>query len=237
MTAESTHCSRAWLSVVGFLALALQGCSTPSEIKRASQKQLELIGALDTAVRELQASVDQFHRDQASLIRIEGRMQIAKAAVLLATDEDADTTADELFKMFENEVHPWILGAFAGPIIASRIASLEQRIQQATSAAVRQQLTIELNRLRVQQAQQSQKPETVARVEETVQGQLNAEFAIAANVRKNLELLRAQIALMKVMQTRVDDWLSIDLSPSQEQIDGLTRSIAEAKQALSGDSS
>ena len=227
---------RAITHVAMLAALALlQACATPVEIKNASQKQLELVGSLDDAVRDLQGAVDHFYRDHADLTRIEGRVQIAQAAILEATDEQTSATADELFERFETEVHPWIRNAFAGPALDERIAALNNRIQQETDATTKLLLQRDLNDLRLQRSDfSSAMPASVASIDAETSDRIKRSASTAADVRQSLDVLRKQIALMRAMQSRVDAWLAIDVSPSQEQIDGLTKSIREAHVSVSG---
>ena len=220
------------LCVVPFLLLA---CSTPSEIKSASQQQLALIDELDTAVRDLQASIARFHRDQADLLRIEGRMEIARAAIYASTDGISVISADGLFAAYEREVHPWVMGALSqawGEAIDKRIKLVDLLIDRETDPLIRARYQLQKNDLRELKARAATIPPVVAVVAQTYRDEIAAESVTAAGVIGELELLRAQIALMRIMQSRVDDWLSIDISPSQEQIDGLTKAIGEARDAL-----
>ncbi|OOP55301.1 MAG: hypothetical protein AYP45_15655 [Candidatus Brocadia carolinensis] len=54
------------------------------------------------------------------------------------------------------------------------------------------------------------------------------EVNTAKEVNNNLNILRGQVAFMKMMHGKVDAWLSIDISPSQEQVDKLKESVTTA---------
>ncbi len=215
----------------------LQGCATPAEIKTASKTQLALTKSLDDAVKDLDAAVGSFHRDQADLIRTEGRMRIARQAVLIAVAEDDEVEADDLFEIYKSEIYPWIYGAYSGPLIATRIENIEKALARDLEPEVRIKLQKNLNELRILQANLGQKPPKLAELEDTILDNLANVTSTRADVSKTLKLLRVQIALMKAMQTRIDDWLSIDVSPSQDQINGLLKSIGEARTAMKGEGS
>ena len=220
------------------LILLLCGCATPIEIKQASQKQLELIDSLDDAVKGLAASVDSFYRDHSDLVRLEGRMQVARAAVIKATETDGEVTADELFTTYQEEVHPWIRHAFAVEDLAARIAAVEEAIEAEADPVQKHLLQRQLNDLRLLQADSSgrtPRPGTVEAIDQTTRETIQRNAETAAAVQKSLKNLRSQIALMRLMQSKVDAWLAIDVSPSQEQIDGLTKSIGDAHATLSGE--
>ena len=230
-------CSPARKSLFWCLAatvLLLQGCATPAEIKAASKTQLALIDSLDGAVGDLNSAINKFHRDQADLIRTEGRMRIAKQAVLLAVGEDAKVEADDLFDIYKSDIYPWIAGAYSGPLIDQRIKNIEKVLAKDLEPDVRVKLRKNLNELRIARASQSAKPPDLDDLEQIILQNLENVASTEASVAETLELLRVQIALMKAMQTRIDDWLSIDVSPSQEQIDGLIKSFGEARTAIKG---
>ena len=193
---------RSWLCCgLAATIFLLHGCATPAEIKTASKTQLALIDALDDAVRDLNSAIHQFHRDQADLIRVEGRMNIARKAVLLATEGDAEVNADDLFKTFKEDIHPWIYGAYSGPIIDHRIAAIEKALGENPNPVASIKLRKDFNELRVLIANQSTKPPSLDALEKTIQDNLDNVASTEASVGKTLKLLRVQIALMKAMQT------------------------------------
>ncbi len=219
-------------------ALLLMACATPIEIKQASQRQLELIDALDDGVLELRSAIEDFHREQAALIREDGRMQVARAAIMGATDEDRQTTADALFELYEDDVYPWITSSIDGDTITEmdeRIGDLEEKINETGDPLVRAMLTVELNDLRLERAKLDRIPADVATIATTVRQQLAESQATSRASTQSLDHLRTQIALMREMQARVDAWLSVDVSPSQEQVDALRESLVSARDAMGGD--
>jgi multidrug resistance efflux pump len=108
----------------------------------------------------------------------------------------------------------------------------------AATSNVSEQLSIrnELDDLKTLQAKIRTKPAEVAKLEAIFADELTAEAASIESLDRVFTVLRQQIATMKAAQQRVDAWLSIDVSVSQEQIDSLTESFRTAQKALAGGS-
>jgi exonuclease VII small subunit len=228
---------RALLAAVTACAIGLGGCVTPVEVKTASKKQLELIDSLDRATSELEAALAAFHRSNQDLIRNQARVAIARQSIDVALQgRSENVTADQLFRSYNDKVRPWIDYAFAEPRIAQHIEAL--KIQMAATSNVSEQLSIrnELDDLKTLQAKIRTKPAEVAKLEAIFADELTAEAASIESLDRVFTVLRQQIATMKAAQQRVDAWLSIDVSVSQEQIDSLTESFRTAQKALAGGS-
>jgi hypothetical protein len=234
MTRRPGRLGSATLAMVGLVML---GCATPIEIKNGSRAQVDLVGAMDGAVADLQKSVSQFHQAREARIREEGRILVARqaidAAVTGARAEDP-LTADQLFTDYKAQIQTWVDYAFQGPRIEEEIARLTKRIAEERDPIAKQAMTMNLEDLEVRRASLAAKPPAVARLEKIVQDDLANEGKAAAAVDHALTVLRAQVALMKAMAARVDAWLAIDVTVTEEQADGLRQSFAEATRALGG---
>ena len=188
------------------LQLTVSGCVSPIEVKQASKAQLDLIAALDGATSDLQQSLGQFHRSLAARTREEGRVWVAKQAIALAYPETSTTqvTSDELFKGHKDAVQPWIDYGLLSKDIDDTIKRLEERLQKAKDPALKVQLTNELQTWQLRQARVASKPKAVEEIEALIVDDLNGQIQTASTVDKALEVLRAQIALMKQMAARID---------------------------------
>jgi len=228
-----------WMLSLSVFALTagLVGCVTPIDVKNASRGQLELLSTLDSAVGDLQQSLDQWHQDKEELIRQEGRVLIARQAIATAipsSQENKAITADHLFVSYDQQVRPWIDYAFLLPAIEEQIQTLTKRLEATNDPILKGALTNDVDDLRLLQAQIQAKPQLVREIEAIIQGDLTEEQQAAKDVHNKLEILRAQIALMKIMATTVDTWLAIDVTVTQEQVDGLQNAFVTAQKALEG---
>ena len=218
------------------IIMALAGCATPIEVKTASKAQLSVIKTLDTAIVDLQQAFDQFHRDKEARIREEGRMLVARQAIATLYPQNRPTkqiTADALFESYTTNVRPWIDNTLLWRDIDDQITSLTKRIASTSDPARKGQLTLELQDLQVARALiLKNKPKAVAEIEEVIAGDLDRERQTAEDVRGLLETLRSQIATMKSIATKVDAWLGLDVSVSQEQADSLKEALVGAGKDL-----
>jgi len=223
------------LALVGLLGIAilLQGCATPIEIKNASKAQMELINSVDSAVSDLQAALNQFHRDKQVHILEEGRMLIARQAIDVAISNDkAEVTAAQLYDIYTKQIQPWVDYAFSSSSIDERITALQKRINATSDPVLKVAMTLDLEDLQVLQANLQNKPQRVKELEAIIQNDLDKEIETARQNRKMLEILRAQVALMKAMHGKVDDWLTIDVTVTQKQADALKNAYSSAYQAM-----
>lgn len=223
------------LAVLGSLAV-LGGCVTPVEVKQASKAQLELLATLDGAVGDLQQSLDQFHKSKEARIQEEGRIWIARQAIETKFPKTPKrlVTADDLFEAHKTEVQPWIDYAFLAGDVQAAIARIDERLKVVKDSALRTQLTLEKQDWQKLQLELAKKPEAVKQIEGVIVADLNDEKETATNVNKLLEILRAQVALMKQLAARVDAWLAIDVTVTQEQADALKSGFSAAATALGG---
>ena len=227
-----------WVFAVMILAL-FAGCATPIEVKTASKAQLDLLAALDGAVSDLQQSFDQFHKAKEARIREEGRMFVARqaiAALYPANRPMKQMTADALFESYNTNVQPWIDNALALPDVEAQIVSLTKKVAATGDPALKGRYTLALQDLQELRARLVRnKPSAVTEIEEVILGDLSNERQTAQDVRRLLDILRSQIAVMKSIASKVDAWLAIDVSVSQEQADSLKDAVVNAGKAFAGD--
>jgi hypothetical protein len=218
------------------MQFAVSGCVSPIEVKQASKAQLDLIAALDSATSDLQQSLGQFHHSLEARTREEGRIWVAKQAIAVAYPETSikEVTSDDLFKGHKETVQPWIDYAFLSQDIDDTIKRLEDRFQKAKDPALKIQLTNEIQTWKLRQARLANKPKAVEEIEAMIVDDLNGQAQTASTVDKAIEILRAQIALMKQMAVRIDGWLAIDVTVTQDQADALRQAVSSAAGSLGG---
>jgi outer membrane murein-binding lipoprotein Lpp len=218
------------------MQFAVSGCVSPIEVKQASKAQLDLIAALDSATSDLQQSLGQFQHSLEARTREEGRIWIAKQAIAVAYPETStnEVTSDDLFKGHTEAVQPWIDYAFLSQDIDDTIKRLEDRLQKAKDPALKIQLTNEIQTWKLRQARLANKPKAVEEIEAVIVDDLNGQAQTASTVDKTIEILRAQIALMKQMAVRIDAWLAIDVTVTQDQADALRQAVSSAAGSLGG---
>lgn len=234
----------ALLWLLGFANLLLN-CAAPIEVKNASRTQLELIDSVDDAVAELQTALDQFHRDMETSIIEEGRMEIARQAIDVTINKDsADVTADALFDIYTKQIQRWVDYAFDA--YEDSIMSLEKKIVEIDEKINEEQnpenkenlilnrisLNLDLDDLQLLQAKLKQKPQLVDTLEMIIREDLKKAGDTGDQTRQALQILRAQVALMKVMQEKVDAWITLDVTVTQEQADALKDAFNAANQTL-----
>ena len=233
--------SRGGCAFAGVLSCALVGvmllggCVTPIEVKTASQKQLQLIRELDSAVADLQGALADFHRQKEARILQEGRVLIAQQAIATAVSGrgNAEVTADMLFENHKNKVQPWIDYALADDLDA-QIRLAEKRKARTNDPLVKGFFDIQIGDLRLLKATLANKPQPVKELEAVISEDLEAERTTAKSVEESLTHLRGQLALMSSMAESVDAWLAIDVSPSAEQVNALRAIVAEAAGRANG---
>ncbi len=219
-------------------AFAFGGCASPIEIKTAARAEVNLINALDEAVVNLQTGLTHFHEAQAARIREEGRALIARqaidAAFPLTQKQQVKVTADKLFEEHKAAVQPWIDYAFRTPDFDASIERLEKRKETIADPLLKAAIEKQLQDLKVQRLDAAAgKPKAVQDIEKIVLDDLAAEEDAAKRADNLLDILRAQIGVMKNMAEKVDAWLAIDVTLTQEQADALKASLSATK-ALQG---
>lgn len=220
-------------------AFAFGGCASPIEIKTAARAEVNLINALDEAVVNLQTGLTHFHEAQAARIREEGRALIARqaidAAFPLTQKQQVKVTADKLFEEHKAAVQPWIDYAFRTPDFDASIERLEKRKEKIADPLLKAAIEKQLQDLKVQRLDAAAgKPKAVQDIEKIVLDDLAAEENAAKRADNLLDILRAQIGVMKNMAEKVDAWLAIDVTLTQEQADALKASLSAATKALQG---
>lgn len=220
------------IALSGLLAIAMlmQGCVTPIEIKQASKAQIELINAVDEAVVNLQTALNQFHNQKEARILEEGRMQIAQQAIDVSISQTGTVTAtaDELFKYYNKNIQPYIDYAFDIGLIDAEVKILNDKISKESDPVKKGLLQMRAQDLDVVKAKFAKKDDEIVKLEESIMKNRNNEVDTAKDVYNNLNILRGQVAFMKMMHGKVDAWLAIDISPTQEQVDKLKESVTTA---------
>lgn len=217
------------IALSGLLAIAMlmQGCATPIEVKNASKSQIELIKAVGEAVVNMQTSFDQFHKQKQDRIIEAGRMRIAQKAIETAVpDESTAVNADKLFLSYNDNIQPWIDYAFVD--FDGQIKRLEEEIKSTNDEKLKDSLSFDLDDLKKKQADLHEKPQEVKNTELIYKTAFENETKTAERTHLRLEILRKQLALMNVMHGKVDAWLAIDVSPTQEQVNTLQKNITDA---------
>ncbi len=222
--------------VFAIIIMMLAGCATPIEVKTASKAQLTVIDALDTAIGDLKQAFDQFHSDKEARIQEEGQMLVARQAIATLYPQNRpmkQIIADALFESYNTNVRPWIDNALLWRDIDSQIASLTKQIAGTTDPALKGRYTLALQDLQEVRARiVKNKPAPVAEIEEVIADDLDRERHTANDIDRLLASLRSQIAVMKSMATKVDAWMALDVSVSQEQADSLKQALIGAGKQL-----
>jgi hypothetical protein len=189
---------------------------------------------LDSAADDLRQSLSQFHKSIEARIREEGRIRIAKQAIEVASPSTstATITADALFTGHKDTVQPWIDYAFDD--IDATISRIQDRITKTTDPALKIQLQNEELTWQRRKLALPKKPDAVKKIEAVIVDNLKGEMKTAADIDKVLGILRAQIAVMKQLATRVDAWLAIDVTVTQDQADALRQAFSAAAGNLGG---
>ncbi len=220
------------VSLLLVATLCLSACATPIEVKTASKRQLELIDNLNVAVGDLESALISFHRNNKALIKNQGRVDIARQAIDVAMEGMETATADQLFETYKHHVQPWVDYAFLQPSIEKRVGALEAQIAATTDPLQKLVLKNQLEDLRPTERLLSRKPPAIAKLEGVYLSELKKESAAVKSLQDILDVLDAQIALMRSMQSRVDTWLSIDVAITQDQVDALSAAYSSALEGL-----
>jgi hypothetical protein len=196
---------------------------------------MEAIEALDRAVSELQDAIAQFHRDMIVRTKTEGRMLVAKQAIAAALKvNDKDVTADKFFEDYKKDVQPWIDNALLAETYQNTLKSIKEQIARTTNILEKNSLQQDLDDIELKLKSMALKPEPVQATEKTIIDDIAQQSKTASKVNAILRQLRDQLKVMKLMATRVDAWVGIDVTVSEEQVSGLKKAFTEARTALSG---
>src|SRR5262249_44654311 len=110
----------------------------------------------------------------------------------------------------------------------------QERRNKVTDPALKIQLDNEEQTWQRRKLFLTKKPPAVKQIEATIMDDLNGEMMTAAEINKVLDILRAQIAVMKQMAGRIDAWLAIDVTVTEEQADALGQAFSAAATSLGG---
>ena len=172
-------------------------------------------------------------------------MEIARQAIDVTINKDsADVTADALFDIYTKQIQRWVDYAFDA--YEDSIMSLEKKIVEIDEKINEEQnpenkenlilnrisLNLDLDDLQLLQAKLKQKPQLVDTLEMIIREDLKKAGDTGDQTRQALQILRAQVALMKVMQEKVDAWITLDVTVTQEQADALKDAFNAANQTL-----
>ena len=227
MVRRKQHVSCIALPSLLATAMLMQGCATPIEVKNASKAQIELIKAVDDAVVNLQTSFDQFHKQKQDRIIETGRMRIAQKAIEAAIPGTSTTVnADNLFLRYHKNIQPSKDYAFID--FDAEIKRLEEKINSTDNEKLKASLIHCRNDLKTIKSTLPPKPLEVEKTESIYKAAFENEANTAERTHLMLEILRKQVALMKVMHGKVDSWLAIDVSPTQDQVNALQKNITDA---------
>ena len=226
MSARRFH---ALLALLSLSVSLLSGCATPPEIKRASQEQLRLLNTLDESVEALQQGVSKFYRDKEALIRHEGLVRLARQAIAAVAEKDhMPVTADQLLRISQEEIQPWLDYAFRAPSLETAIQRMQGKLDREPDPVKKAALQLDVNDLRLRQAQLARKPAAVAASERIVLANLSELEMTQRQVEARLRLLREQVGLMRALAHTIDAWLAADVTASQEQIDAFQEALRAA---------
>lgn len=217
------------------ITMLIQGCTTPVDVKSASQKQLELISAMDSATVKLQSALDQFYQDKEMLILEYGRSQIAKEAIDVAiTDGNAEISVDDLFNAYNKDIAPWIENAFTSTKVDNELAKLNKQIQSEKNITHKIALEIKRDDLQLRKKKLTKMPDSVKKLDKILTASLTNVQKTSKQNHEMLDALRTHIGIMKNMQEKINAWLAIDITPSQEQIDSLRSTLVSGTKSIEG---
>ncbi len=230
---------------------ALAGCATPQPVKDASKKQLELLGAMNKAAIGLKQGLDEFHLQQEGTIEDWARVATATAAIesLNKNEKDKEIAADTLFDKDETIVRPLIDGAATDFSRQETDLKVQQDKMQSDSDQAKdpsekkklQLIAANLDAMRnaarrrataFATAIQSSNCQECSQVHGQAVALIGDEQKTAAQVDLQMGILQQQIAVMTQIATAVDQWLSIDVTLSQQQADQLDNTYKDGISAL-----
>jgi hypothetical protein len=76
------------------------------------------------------------------------------------------------------------------------------------------------------------KPKEIKALEDILQTEMNGDASQRERLGKVLQMLEAQLDVMGVLAKTVDDWLAVDVTISQDQMDALEKTVLDTTQAL-----
>jgi len=227
----------AWFWLLGIVTLGcfMQGCATPLEIRQTSKTQLDLLETVDDAVQDFRTALDRYYLDKEKLVGQEARIKLAQRAIGGSlNDARKAETVGTLYKLYQRDVEPYIDNGMDLMALENRNAFLDKELEKEQRPMVKASLTIEKNNVSQELELLKRMPEEVKTTVERFNGEINQIRTTSEENLKMLDVLQGQLAVMKALQERVDKWLAIDVTISQEQADAMEKSIVDARKALSG---
>jgi hypothetical protein len=219
-----------WLALGSAALILTTGCRTPIEIKHAARAQVELTGAIRTAVSDLQKALTSFHQDTWDTLKLEGRIAIAQQAIASAAPHLTNVQIGTAFEISNTKVRPWIDHAFSATESDEAIAKLRMRQQQETNSMIKGAYEIEIQDLESDKASLPTPPAPIRELLNIYQQEISAEREQTEKLKVVFNTLSAQIEFMGVMAKTVDAWLAVDVTISKEQVDSLEKSFKDAAQ-------
>jgi hypothetical protein len=216
-----------WVWSLGILVMGcfIYGCATPAAIKQASRSQLELIKTVDSAVQDFSAALGRYYTDKENLIKQEGHMKLARQAIESSlTDTKKAEKVGVLYDIYQDKVERYIDYGLDKDELTARQLDLEKKLEKESGLVEKAVISIQLDNM----------PEPVKNLASAFNGEIRAVRSTSEENLKMLGLLRSQLALMLTLQEKVDAWLSIDVSITQDQANAMEKTFIDAYNGLSG---
>lgn len=225
----------------------LAGCRTPADVKMAADKQVRLIGETRSAADQLRSALGTYADEKEAGIETYGRMILARQAIDVAVEESGrHVTADQLFELSNARIRPWVDQSFRRAALAAEerslrteLEGLDQRIAASEDDASRARLELargrvsqQLDDVRLKLAEQPEAPAPVAELEAVIAANLEDVRFTRAVTNDRLRLLMHQIEVMGMTAETVRNWLAIDVTLTQEQIDQLAEAYESGSRGI-----
>jgi hypothetical protein len=226
-----------WVWSLGILVMGcfIYGCATPAAIKQASRSQLELIKTVDSAVQDFSAALGRYYTDKENLIKQEGHMKLARQAIESSlTDTKKAEKVGVLYDIYQDKVERYIDYGLDKDELTARQLDLEKKLEKESGLVEKAVISIQLDNIKQQLAELNNMPEPVKNLASAFNGEIRAVRSTSEENLKMLGLLRSQLALMLTLQEKVDAWLSIDVSITQDQANAMEKTFIDAYNGLSG---
>jgi hypothetical protein len=219
------------------LVAALSGCATPQRVKDASAAQLQLISSLDAATKSLHDGLLGYAAADDDLIRQETRILVTRQAIYAALEktDNRPKTFDQAFDDSNAKIRPYIDLTLQDPkqiqedeqALDDEIKKLNDQLTMMADGVAKTTISIRRDNLLKRQNALKTRPTYVkAQLDAGASAMKNVD-TLRALVDDDLAALRMQIAVMKEAATRVDTWLKIDVTPSQDQVDSLKSTFSD----------
>jgi hypothetical protein len=213
----------------------LHGCATPTVIKEASKAQLELIKTVDSAVGDFRTALGKYYDDEEKLIVQAAHAKLAQQAIeSVLTGAPKAKKVGKLYDIYQDKVELYIDYGLDKDALETRKADLEKKLEKESRPIEKASISIQLDNIRQQLAELSNMPELVKNLANGFNSEIQNVQSTSEQNLKMLDLLRSQLALMLTLQEKVDAWLSIDVSITQDQANAMEKTFIDAYNGLSG---